>query len=82
MIGFAELTTFLGWTAALNIVFLLFISIVLVSMRGLIIPVHRKMLGVSEEAMMRIYVQFLSQYKVAVLVFNVVPYLALKFMGY
>ena len=79
---FSALTTFFGWTAVLNIVFLLFASGMLISMRSFIVPIHENMLGLSEEALNLLYARFLAQYKCAAFVFSVIPYLALKLMGY
>ena len=81
MITLSQLTELLGWASVLNIVFLLLASLLLTTMKGSILPIHTRMFGVSEEDMSRAYVQYMAQYKIAVFVFNLVPYLALKIMG-
>ena len=76
-----ELTEFLGWILVINIAVLLVASFMLIAMRGMIVQIHRKMLGLSEDDLLRAYTQYLAQYKIAVFVFNLAPYLALKLMG-
>ena len=76
----AELTTWLGWTSLINIALLAVATIVLISMRGTIVGLHRGMFDLSEAELSRAYFQYLAQFKIVVLVFNVAPYLALKLM--
>ncbi len=75
-------TTFLGWCSAINIAVLIFASIMLMLMRNFIAGIHGKMFGVSAEKMSLAYVQYLSNYKIAIIVLNIVPYLALRIMGH
>ena len=77
----AEFTEFLGWTLVINIAILLFASFMLIAMRGMIVQIHQKILGLSENDLLRAYTQYLAQYKIAVFVFNLAPYVALKLMG-
>ena len=75
------LTTFFGWTSVINIVMLMFALIFLTLMRSSIATIHSKLSGLSEADLSRAYFQFLAQYKTAIIVFNFVPYLALKIMA-
>ena len=71
----------LGWSTALNVGVLLF-STVVVSVAGAPIKrLHAKMFDMSEGDLSRAYFQYLAQYKIAVLVFNLAPYLALRIAG-
>ena len=72
------LTTFFGWCTVINLAMLLLATLVLVPMRASIAGIHAKMFGLEEAEMSRAYVQYLSQYKVAIFIFNLVPYIALK----
>tara|TARA_B100002003_G_scaffold78069_1_gene73067 strand:- start:284 stop:469 length:186 start_codon:yes stop_codon:yes gene_type:complete len=56
---------------------LLIVSMFAGPMRGLIQGMHTRMFGLSEEDLSRAYFQYVAQYKIAILVFNLVPYLAL-----
>jgi hypothetical protein len=42
--------------------------------------IHARMFGVSEGDLPRIYFQYMAQYKTAVFVLNLVPYVALKML--
>ncbi len=74
------LTTFLGWCTVLNLGFLTFGSILMMTMSDSMARLHRKMFGVSEADLPRIYFQWLAQYKIATYVLNLAPYVALKIM--
>jgi hypothetical protein len=71
----------LGWSTALNLGFLIFATAVLVVAGAPIKRLHAKMFGLSEDDLSRAYFQYLAQYKIAILVFNLVPYLALRIVG-
>ena len=73
-----SLTQFFGWCTVINLAMLLLATLVLVPMRASISGIHAKMFGLQEAEMSRAYVQYLSQYKVAIFIFNLVPYIALK----
>ena len=53
----------------------------LMTMRDMIAGIHSKLLGVSKDEMARAYVQYMSNYKIAVIMLNIVPYFALKLMS-
>ena len=81
MIDLQAMTTFLGWCAVLNTGLLLFTAIWLMVFRDLTKDIHSALLGVDEDILDAIYIQFMGNMKIAVIVFNVVPYLALKIMA-
>lgn len=80
MIDLSSLTEFLGWSLAINFLILLIATATVCIARPLIIPLHKKLLGISEDELLRLYANYLSQYKIAVFVLNVTPYCALKIM--
>ena len=43
--------------------------------------IHGRMFGLDEPSLMRSYFQYLALYKIAILVFNLVPFLALLIVG-
>lgn len=75
------LTTFLGWCSVVNIAGLALTTLALMFMRDTISGIHRKMMGVGKADMLVLYVQYLSNYKIAVIMLNLVPYIALKIMA-
>ena len=75
------LTTFLGWCTVINIGVLLVASIFVTLMRGPVAKMHSKMYGLDDAELSRQYFQYLAQYKIAIYILNLVPYVALKIMG-
>lgn len=71
----------LGWCALLNLGFLAFAGLVLMLASAPIKRLHGRMLGLSEDDLSRAYFQYLAQYKIAVFVFNLAPYLALRIVA-
>jgi hypothetical protein len=80
MIELQTMTAFFGWCAVLNIGLLLFTAIWLIVFRDFTKSIHSAILGVDQDSLDVIYFQFMGNLKIAVIVLNVVPYLALKMM--
>ena len=77
MSSLETLRAFFGWCTVINMGILIFASIVTGPMRGAIFGIHARMFGMSEADLPRAYFQYLAQYKIAIFVFNLVPYIAL-----
>ncbi len=71
-------TTIFGWMALINGVLLVVSSLAIVTMRGSIVGIHRKMFGALSDAdLERAYFRYLATFKIAYIVFNLTPYIAL-----
>lgn len=77
----STLTTFLGWCSVINMGILAFVAVILTTFRGAVENIHTRVSGLDKENLDIQYFNFLGNYKVAVLVLNVVPYFALKVMA-
>ena len=75
------ITELLGWSSVINIGVLIFSGIIVILMRKSISKFHAKFFGLNEMDLGRAYFQLLAQYEVAIIVLNIVPYLALKIMA-
>ena len=75
------LTTFLGWCSVINIGVLLFSTLMMIVVRDFAIKLHSSLFGVNPEELPLIYLQYLGNYKIAIIVLNIVPYIALKVMA-
>lgn len=75
------ITTFLGWCSLVNLGLLMLSSLAVILMREQIAPIHVRLFAMSKDDVLRGYFQYLAHYKIAIIVFNIVPYLALKIMG-
>jgi hypothetical protein len=71
---------FLGWCSVINIGMLLVSTIMLTIMRSWVIKIHASTTGVSEMELPRIYIEFLGNYKILIIILNVVPYISLSVM--
>ena len=81
MMTTAALTAFLGWASVVNIAVLMLSTVMLIAMRGAISKIHSRLFGLDEKDLGRAYFQYLAQYKIALIVFNIAPYIALKIMA-
>lgn len=81
MITLAELTEFLGWVSIINIAYLVLATLIMVLAKDAIACVHNKLLKIDSNGLDKKYFDFLSQYKVATMIFSVAPYIALKLMS-
>ena len=80
MFTVSTLTELLGWSSIINICMLIAASLAVMLMRDSMIKLHGKMFGLDTTDLTRAYFQYIAQYKIAILVFNIVPYIALKIM--
>ena len=81
MVTIEALTELLGWASVLNIVVLMLSTVTLIAMRGVISNIHSRLFGLDEQDLGRAYFQYLAQYKIAIIVLNIAPYIALKIMA-
>jgi len=72
---------FLGWCSVIHIGLLIFSAIFVASLGGSISRIHAKMFNLDESNLSSIYFQYLAQYKIAIIVFSIVPYFALTIMN-
>ena len=72
---------FLAWCTVINFGLLIIATISLTLMRGFVTRIHASMFGLSEQQVSEQYFQYLAQFKIAVLIFNLAPYLALRIMA-
>jgi hypothetical protein len=74
------ITSFLGWCSVINIGILLFSTVVIVLFKETISKIHASIFGINREQIADYYFQYLGNYKIAVIILNIVPYLALRLM--
>ena len=81
MNSLGTVTTFFGWTTVINFVLLVVSTIMVIAMRGSISRLHGRMFGLQSADLSRAYFQYIAQYKIAIIVFSLTPYVALKLMA-
>ena len=81
MTSLQTVTAFFGWTTVINFVFLAVTTIAVVALRGFITRLHAKMFGLDPEDVVHDYFRYIAQYKIAIIIFSLVPYIALRLMS-
>lgn len=69
---------FLGWCSIINIGLISFSTISIFFFQDLVSRIHSKMFNLEKADLSRLYFRFLAEYKILIIMFNIVPYLALK----
>jgi len=72
------LTAFFGWCFVVNSVILTVFTIFLYLGRGWIPKLHAGLFSLHEDAIKASHFNFLANYKLIILTFSLVPYIALK----
>ena len=81
MISLHELTVFLGWCTAINLGILLFSTLMTTLTKSFAANLHSRLFQLDSASLPKMYFEYLGNYKILIIVFNLVPYLALRIMG-
>ncbi|MGD8786236.1 MAG: hypothetical protein PVJ60_02335 [Phycisphaerales bacterium] len=79
--GIESIKAFFMWCTILNLVLLVFSSLILMFAKDWAYRMHSKFFPISREAFNVAIYSFLGLYKIFVFVFNVIPYIALVIIG-
>ena len=77
-ISIEQLTAFFGWCTVINIGLLLFSTLMVSLVRDFAINMHSKIFNLHPETLPAMYFDYLGRLKLLMIVFNLVPYLALR----
>jgi len=72
------LTSFFGWMAILNIAFLTISTLLIMVLKTWAATLHSRLFGIKSAAVQQAMYEWLGHYKIATMVFSVVPYIALR----
>ena len=75
-----QMTELFKWMTFINIGIFLISIVGIISMKKVMSKVHGKLFGINEEKISQVQYGWLGIYKIFVLVFNVVPFIALSLM--
>ena len=81
MTSIETLATFFGWCTVINFGLLIFAGLVWMGVKEVISPLGGSMFGVTEEELRVTFLRVLMQYRAAIFILNLVPYIALKIMA-
>lgn len=74
-------TQFFGWCTLLNLGMYLISAVALMTMRPLVVRRNIRWFGVTEDVVLQTSLQWLAAYKLGILLFALVPWLALTLMA-
>tara|TARA_B100000963_G_C22549162_1_gene635926 strand:+ start:408 stop:704 length:297 start_codon:yes stop_codon:yes gene_type:complete len=77
-----NLQTFLGWCTVINLGLLLYWILALVFAHDWVFWVHTSAVEISKESFAEINYAMMGYFKLAVILFNVTPYLVLRFVKF
>ena len=75
------LTTFFMWCTILNVALLLLSSLMCICASDWAYQIHSKLFSISRETFNVAIYSFIALYKLLVIVFNLIPYVALLIVG-
>jgi hypothetical protein len=81
MISLQEWTRFLGWCTVLHVGTYLVSVVTVLVMRGVMVRRDANWFGLSSDELMRLGWSWLAAYKLGILLFAMIPWLALKLMA-
>jgi len=76
-----QLTEWFKWMTIINIVFLLFSTLAVIALKSVMMNLHTKMFGITESQISVAVYAYLGLFKALVIVFNIVPYIALLILN-
>ena len=72
------LTAILGWSSIINFAVLTLSFLVIKLWPALLSNFQAKLLGIDAEDLRLMYIKWLGAYKIGIILFNLVPYIALR----
>ena len=76
-----QLIGFFAWCTVINFVIYAIAVVFMLFARDWMANIHAAVFNVRQEDLPSIYFKYLAYYKIAILVFNLVPYLALRIIA-
>lgn len=73
-----DLTAVFGWMTVINLAVYIWAAAFIIFGRDQMARLQARIMGVPAEAWPAYYVDYLSRYKIAIILFNLAPYLALR----
>ncbi len=76
-----QVTAVFGWMLLINLAVYTLAAVFIVFARDWTARLEARITGVPEKEWPRLFIDYLSRYKVAIMVFNLAPYVALRIVG-
>lgn len=65
----------------INLVMLVFASLMITFFQDWITSIHHRMTGIEKQKLIQLYLSYIAIYKLLVIVFNITPFIALTFIN-
>ncbi|HCM05796.1 MAG TPA: hypothetical protein DIC30_07270 [Oceanospirillales bacterium] len=75
------ITTFFGWCSVINLGIYLLTVLALMGLRDSVKKIHVRLFAILSEKLDELYFNYLGSFKMAIIIFNIAPYAALKLMA-
>ncbi len=76
-----QITEIFKWMTIINFALFLFSALLTISIKDFVARMHGRFYGISEEKVMEAIYGYFGTYKIAIILFNLVPYIALLIVG-
>lgn len=76
-----DIAAVFGWMTIVNVVIYTWVALFVIFGRDWMARMQARILGIPEEKMPDYFIDYLSRYKLAILIFNLAPYLALRIVA-
>lgn len=77
----SQVTAVFGWMLVINLGVYTLAAVLIVFARDWTSKLEARITGIAAEKWPQIFVDYLSRYKIAIMVFNLAPYLALRIVA-
>jgi len=77
-----NLYLFFKWNTVINLSLVMLSGILFIIFKKNIIKIHTGLFGLSEEKLTMLYISFFGMYKLFIIFFNVVPFIALTCLNH
>jgi uncharacterized protein DUF6868 len=81
MMDLNQLTEFFGWCAVISITVLTLSTLLIFTLRRFITRAHSQMFNIEPSVLPALYFNYLAHFKLVTLIFNIIPYFALKLIA-
>lgn len=76
-----EITAFLGWCTVINLSIYLLSACFMTVFKNFTTKLHSKLMGIDVTELPSLYFKYMGNYKIVIIVFNLVPYIALTLIA-
>lgn len=76
-----QVTAVFGWMLVINIAVYTLAAVMIIFARDFTAKLEARITGIPAEEWPGIFIDYLSRYKIAIMVFNLAPYLALRIVA-